>query len=96
MPIDAAELEGRFYALRDEIGIRLTPLEEEAHYANARAATISDAVTSLKAEFEEFKASLVGDFNTIIDKLKMCAKANDIVDEQGGSLDEFLESFRRY
>ena len=44
MPIDAAELEGRFYALRDEIGIRLTPLEEEAHYANARAATISDSV----------------------------------------------------
>ena len=48
------------------------------------------------AEFEEFKASLVDDFNTIIDKLKMCAKTNDIVDEQGGSLDEFLESFRRY
>ena len=96
MPIEAAELEGRFYALRDEIGVRLTPLEEEAHYANARAATISDSVASLRAEFEEFKASLVDDFNTIIDKLKMCVKTNDIVDEQGGSLDEFLESFRRY
>ena len=96
MPIDAAELEGRFYALRDEIGIRLTPLEEEAHYANARAATISDAVTSLKAEFEEFKALLINDFNTLVDKLQSCARASDLVDENGGPLDEYLESFKRH
>ena len=96
MPIDAEELEGRFYALRDEIGIRLSPIDAEARYANARADTIEGSIEALKAEFDAFKASLIGDFNTLIDKLQMCARANDIVDEQGGPLDEFLESFRRY
>lgn len=96
MPIDAEELEGRFYALRDEIGVRLTPLEEEAHYANTRTATIADAVTSLKEEFEEFKALLINDFNTLVDKLQSCARASDLVDENGGPLDEYLESFKRH
>lgn len=96
MPIDAEELEGRFYALRDEIGVRLTPLEEEAHYANTRTATIADAVTSLKEEFEEFKALLINDFNTLVGKLQSCARASDLVDENGGPLDEYLESFKRY
>ena len=96
MPIDAEELEGRFYALRDEIGVRLTPLEEEAHYANTRTATIADAVTSLKEEFEEFKALLINDFNTLVDKLQSCARASDLVDETGGPLDEYLESFKRH
>ena len=96
MPIDAEELEGRFYALRDEIGVRLTPLEEEAHYANTRTDTIADAVTSLKEEFEEFKALLINDFNTLVDKLQSCARASDLVDENGGPLDEYLESFKRH
>ena len=96
MPIDAAELEGRFIELIDEIGLRLTPLEDEAHYANARIATVADAVEALRAEFYEFKAVLINDFNTLIDKLQSCSRAQDLVDEQGGSLDEFLESFRRY
>lgn len=96
MPIDAEELEGRFYALRDEIGVRLTPLEEEAHYANTRTDTIADAVTSLKEEFEEFKALLINDFNTLVDKLQSCARVSDLVDENGGPLDEYLESFKRY
>lgn len=96
MPIDAAELEGRFYALGDEIGVRLTPLEEEAHYANTRTATIADAVTSLKEEFEEFKALLINDFNTLVDKLQSCSRASDLVDENGGPLDEYLESFKRH
>lgn len=96
MPIDAAELEGRFYELRDEIGLRLTPLEEEAHHVNARTDTVACALIELQSEFEEFKAALINDFNTLIDKLQACARAQDLVDEQGGSLDEFLESFRRY
>ena len=96
MPIDAAELEGRFYALWDEIGVRPTPLEEEAHYANTRTATIADAVDSLKEEFEELKALLINDFNTLVDKLKSCARASDLVDENGGPLDEYLESFKRH
>lgn len=96
MPIDAEELEGRFYALRDEIGVRLTPLEEEAHYANTRMDTIADAAASLKAEFEEFKALLINDFNTLVDKLQSCARASDLVDENGGPLDEYLESFKRH
>ena len=96
MPIDAEELEGRFYALRDEIGVRLTPLEEETHYANTRTDTIADAVASLKEEFEEFKALLINDFNTLVDKLQSCARASDLVDENGGPLDEYLESFKRH
>lgn len=72
------------------------PLEEEAHYANTRTATIADAVTSLKEEFEEFKALLINDFNTLVDKLQSCARASDLVDENGGPLDEYLESFKRH
>lgn len=96
MPIDAEELDGRFFELREEIGLRLTPLEYEAYYANARTATVADAVEALRAEFYEFKAVLINDFNTLIDKLQSCSRAQDLVDEHGGSLDEFLESFRRY
>lgn len=96
MPIDAAELEGRFFELRNEIGLSITPLEEEAHHANARIDTVACALIELQAEFEEFKAALINDFNTLIDKLQSRARAQDLVDEQGGSLDEFLESFRKY
>lgn len=96
MPIDAEELEGGFFELREEIGLRLTPLEDEVHYASARTATVADAVEALKAEFYELKTVLINDFNTLIDKLQSCSRAQDLVDEQGGSLDEFLESFRRY
>lgn len=96
MPIDAEELGGGFVELGEEIGLRLTSLEYEAYYANERTATMADAVEALRAEFYEFKAVLINDFNTLIDKLQSCSRAQDLVDEQGGSLDEFLESFRRY
>lgn len=96
MPIDAEELDGRSVELREEIGLRLTPLEDMAHYANARTDTVEDAVEALRAQFYEFKAVVINDFNTLIDKLQSCSRAQDLVDEQGGSLDEFLESFRRY
>ena len=96
MPIDAEELGGGFVELGEEIGLRLTSLEYEAYYANERTATMADAVEALRAEFYEFKAVLINDFNTLIDKLHSCSRAQDLVDEQGGSLDEFLESFRRY
>ena len=58
--------------------------------------TIQESVTSLQEEFEAFKAAIIGDFNILVDKLRSCSRAQDLVDEQGGSLEEFLESFRRY
>lgn len=71
-----------------------------AHYSadniSKRDAWMNWVIDNLRCELETFKAALIDDFNTLVDKLQSCARAQDLVDEQGGSLDEFLESFRRY
>lgn len=64
-------------------------LQEDNH-------AVVQAIENLKYEFDTFKKSLTEDFNIMVEKLRSCARAQDLVDEQGGSLDEFLESFRRY
>lgn len=85
----------RLFLTRDEVEVRFGDLviregEEQVHD------TISVAIANLKVEFDAFKAELVEDFNTLVDKMQSFAKANDLVDENSGPLDEYLESFKRY
>ena len=82
MPTEARDFEEVLFVARAELENRVGALAEEA--------------TSLQEEFEAFKAAIIGDFNILVDKLRSCSRAQDLVDEQGGSLDEFLEGFRRH
>lgn len=97
MPIDAAELEGRFVELRDE-----------AHYANARTDTVVDAVEALMAEFYEFYGNpyvrryVREEYLQRLERV-FCFGGWDtsdgedepeIKEERGGALDEFLDEFK--
>lgn len=55
--------------------------------------TVSDAIDNLRFEFENLKAALFAEVDVLVEKMRECARANDLVDEQGGALDEFLEKF---
>lgn len=63
------------------------------------ADTLSSRIDCLQAELYAFKEEVLqmfkDDWNTIINKLKECAREKELVDEQGGALDEFLDSFIR-
>lgn len=97
MPTDTRELEEIFLVTRAELENRIGALEADARTEPMRVNnTLQEAIDNLKIELDTFKAALIADFNTLIDKLQSCARTQDLVDEQGGSLDEFLESFRRY
>lgn len=97
MPTDIRELEEIFLVTRAELENRIGALEADVRTEPMRVNnTMQEAIDNLKIELDTFKAALIADFNTLIDKLQSCARAQDLVDEQGGSLDEFLESFRRY
>lgn len=97
MPADTRELEEIFLVTRAELENRIGALEADVRTEPMRVNnTLQEAIDNLKIELDTFKAALIADFNTLIDKLQSCARVQDLVDEQGGSLDEFLESFRRY
>lgn len=72
----------------DALGARIDAETQNTHYS------ISEAINNLRHEFEAFKVSLDADIGTLIEKLRECARANDLIDEQGGSLDEFLNGFK--
>ncbi len=56
--------------------------------------TISEDINNLRYEFETLKSTLFAELDTLIEKMRECARANDLVDEQGGALDEFLDGFK--
>ena len=90
MPVDVQELEGVLYATRDEFGARICRLEEDIREEPMRAYnTISTEIAELKYKFE----ALFNDVNAVLLKLQECARREDLVDDMGGSLDEFIERF---
>ena len=99
MPVDnenRLDVEELVAGLRGELGVRISQLEHEARYdAVASYNTLTGAIEELRAEFETLKAPYAYEFNRLIEKLRECAKANDLVDEEGGALDEFLQQFVR-
>lgn len=56
---------------------------------------VEDKVDMLHDEFEIFKHDILRNFSVLISKVQECARINEMIDESGASLDEFLESFRR-
>lgn len=90
MPVDVQELEGVLYATRDEFGARIGRLEENVLTEPMRAYnTVSAEIAELKYKFEV----LFNDVNAVLLKLQECARREDLVDDMGGSLDEFIERF---
>lgn len=97
MPTETRDFEEVLLVTRAELENRIGALEADVRTEPIRVNnTIQEAVANLQEEFEAFKAAIIGDFNILVDKLQSCAIAQDLVDEQDGSLDEFLKSFRRY
>lgn len=81
-----AEFDARF----GELVARVDAEPQRVYY------TVSEAIDNLRYEFESLKATLLTEVDVLVEKMRECARANDLVDEQGGSLDEFLEGFRRH
>lgn len=99
MPVDnenRLDVEELVAGLRGELGVRISQLEHEARYdAVASYNTLTSAIEELRSEFETMKATYAYEFNRLIEKLRECSRANDLVDEEGGALDEFLQQFVR-
>lgn len=89
-------LENKVYAMHEDFDTRLGELQARVDEEPQRVYyTVSEAVDNLRYEFETFKTALFAEVDVLIEKMRECARANDLVDEQGGSLDEFLDGFRR-
>lgn len=95
MPDEYQALENMVYATHADFNARIGELQARVDTEPQRVYyTVSEAIDNLRDEFEIFKLTILSEVNTLVEKLRECAKANDIVDEQGGSLDEFLENFK--
>lgn len=99
MPIDnenRLDVEELVLGIRGELGVRIDQLEHDTRNDVAASYnTISSAVEELRSAFDTLKTTIEDDFNRLICKLRECSRANDLVDEDGGSLDEFLQQFVR-
>lgn len=90
-------LENMVYATQVDFATRFGELEARVDAEPQRVYyTVSEAIDNLRCEFENLKAALFAEVDVLVEKMRECARANDLVDEQGGSLDEFLEGFRRH
>lgn len=96
MPDEYQALENMVYATHADFNARIGELQARVDTEPQRVYyTVSEAIDNLMFEFENLKSAIFGEVDILIEKMRECARANDLVDEQGGSLDEFLEGFRR-
>lgn len=96
MPDEYQALENMVYATHADFNARIGELQARVDTEPQRVYyTVSEAIDNLRCEFENLKSAIFGEVDILIEKMRECARANDLVDEQGGSLDEFLEGFRR-
>lgn len=56
---------------------------------NADYGTVNSEIEELKYKFD----ALLNSVNAVLLKLQECARREDLVDDMGGSLDEFIERF---
>ena len=96
MPDEYQALENMVYATHADFNARIGELQARVDTEPQRVYyTVSEAIDNLRFEFENLKSAIFGEVDILIEKMRECARASDLVDEQGGSLDEFLEGFRR-
>ena len=96
MPDEYQALENMVYATHADFNARIGELQARVDTEPQRVYyTVSEAIDNLRFEFENLKSAIFREVDILIEKMRECARANDLVDEQGGSLDEFLEGFRR-
>lgn len=96
MPDEYQALENMVYATHADFNARIGELQARVDAEPQRVYyTVSEAIDNLRYEFENLKSTIFAEVDVLIEKMRECARANDLVDEKGGSLDEFLEGFRR-
>lgn len=84
--------EGVLYMQPSEIEYRINTLEHSVYGA------LSTGTSSLSAELEDLRHQfngLVNEFNAVLREMQKCARREELVDEHGGALDEFIEQFMR-
>lgn len=90
MPTNIEELEGVFYATRADLDARIGMLEADVREEPIRVMnTVTEQISEPKYQFEV----LSNNVNAVLLKLQECARREDLVDDMGGALDEFIESF---
>lgn len=88
------DLDNMVYVTQEDFTTRVGELEARVGAEPPRAYyTVSEAIDDLRYEFENLKTTLFATVDGLVEKMRECARANDLVDEHGGPLDEFLEKF---
>ena len=90
MPVDVQEFDRVLRATSGELGARISRLEYDIREESVCTHnTIHGEIAELKYKFEV----LFNNVNAVLLKLQECAKREDLIDDLGGSLDEFIERF---
>ena len=83
-------LENMVYATHADFNARLGVLQARVDTEPQRVYyTVTEAIDNLRCEFEMLSSNV----NAILLKLQECARREELVDEMGGALDEFIEQF---
>lgn len=83
-------LENMVYATHADFNARLGVLQTRVDTEPQRVYyTVTEAIDNLRCEFEMLSSNV----NAILLKLQECARREELVDEMGGALDEFIEQF---
>lgn len=84
--------EGVLYMHPDEVNYRIDALASNVYGTlSVKTGTLSSEIEDLKYQFN----ILVNDFNAVLREMQKCARREELVDEHGGALDEFIEQFVR-
>lgn len=90
MPDEYQALENMVYATHADFNARIGELQARVDTEPQRVYyTVSEAIDNLRCEFETLSKNV----NEVLLKLQECARREDLVDDVGGSLDEFIERF---
>lgn len=73
-------LDNMVYVTQEDFTTRVGAEPPRAHY------TISEAIDNLRYKFENLKTTLFATVDGLVEKMRECARTNDLVDEHGGPL----------
>lgn len=90
MPVRVEPIDGNWQLVVDDARNYIDVFEEDVREYPAREyGTVNSEIEELKYKFD----ALLNSVNAVLLKLQECARREDLVDDMGGSLDEFIERF---
>lgn len=90
IPVHNVHLDGEWRLnVDDEINYINIFAEDVREYPAREYDTVNSEIEELKYKFD----ALLNSVNAVLLKLQECARREDLVDDMGGSLDEFIERF---